>query len=218
MNKNLEKEYKNYIESDLPDLWSRIEMALPEKSNNEANSGKTNENEGIINKSIDTKDCEVVDFNEDIEKRQANNNSKRKKKSKQQWIGIMSGVAAAILVVSVSYKLFVNGDKFTSNSTMNSDCAPSAMNEEACYESDTCTESACEEECADACEGADYSDNEGSVVKNSANFGISSLSFKQIRHVTFCPSNAFNSSSFATLEATLDTFTFIVSPLFNISP
>ena len=159
MNKNLEKEYKNYIESDLPDLWSRIEMSLPEKNNAEVKNTRTNVNEEIINKSndeSDVTDSNVITFNENIDEKQSYSTSKRKKKTKRQWISIMSGVAAAILVVSVSYKLFVNGDKFASNSAMDSACAPTTESATASDAVDDCYEPMCDVgDCADYCEAED---------------------------------------------------------------
>ena len=45
MKRDFQEEYQNYIESDMPDLWSRIEPNLKEKNGKREEEGKREEKE-----------------------------------------------------------------------------------------------------------------------------------------------------------------------------
>lgn len=110
MSKNLEKEYSQYIDQQIPDLWNRIEAALPEK-----NVAKTVTE--TIDNNIDNKtDDKIVKFEK------AN---KKAKKPNTKIISIFSGIAVAMIAGIVIVPTILN------NSGLKSETAATSAREES---------------------------------------------------------------------------------------
>ena len=149
MNKNLEKEYKNYIDAGLPDLWSRIEASLPEKNNDSQNvSNKIDSSSKIYQASINGSNnvysdnvnsengnnIEKISFRNDITEInniEKDNKVHQKKKNIKPIIITLSGVAAAaLLILTLSPVLKDNTASLQSaqtNRATATDCADSAV-------------------------------------------------------------------------------------------
>ena len=106
--KNLEIEYNNMINAELPDLWSRIEAGVDDYE-----ASRKNNVEAI--KSIETKQ---------------NKTEKRLTKNTIMTIGKIVAAAAAVLIVANTFRMFGNRDM--SNATADS-CEEAAT----CCEEDT---------------------------------------------------------------------------------
>lgn len=103
MSKNLENEYKDLMNKEIPDLWARIESSLPEKNNKvsekiaENISSRSDRNIGAIpNKS-------VIEYNRGRKKKKWYKNPK--------VLSICGAAAAAVLAIAIMLPTLVSTKK-----------------------------------------------------------------------------------------------------------
>lgn len=115
MSKNLETEYKNLINTDIPDLWARIEAALPEKNIQNGNATVTsgdnliNYSTGNVNSVEDPVQFRHIkkSYNDQLSGKSANPKKKRKKFNYALW----SGVAVACIAVGILIPVLISTKK-----------------------------------------------------------------------------------------------------------
>lgn len=141
MKRNFNEEYKNYVNNDMPDLWSRIEPALKEKS-----IGKITEKAG----NTTSENEEGKELDEEIK---AINLQPRKRKN--SWMKYAS-VAAGVLLCIVGIRIYQNAgiessDESTNKMELTADCTTADE-----ISADDCIEESTEEECASESAAKDY--------------------------------------------------------------
>lgn len=146
MKRNFDEEYKNYVNNDMPDLWSRIEPALKEKS-----IGKITEKAGNTT-------SENEEGKEPGEEMKSINLHSGKRKNR--WMKYAS-VAAGVLLCIVGIKIYQNAGIESSDESTNQMeyLMDSAEAEDSAAEeisADDCTEESTEEECAGESAAEDY--------------------------------------------------------------
>lgn len=107
MSKNLEQEYKLHIETEIPDLWARIESSLPEKN--------------VTPVAEDT--AKVVEFN--------NIKTKKKKKLNAKVVTIASGVMVAGLAGLIILPSLFNGSLRSNDAVSHREMAMDAVADSA---------------------------------------------------------------------------------------
>lgn len=100
MSKNLEDQYKSMIDSDIPDLWSRIEQALPEKTPSNIvytyNGGAGGSNIVTMNHSSQMKDVYYTNTAKKTKK------NKKKKVNYAAWSSLAVACLALLIVIPVA--------------------------------------------------------------------------------------------------------------------
>lgn len=111
MSKELELEYKKHIENDIPDLWNRIEEALPPKNIEQVNSDEEN-----------LKDINSYEVN-------SSENSENKVVSftNRKKLRIFTGVAVAGICCMISIPAFLMGIKSSTSSAPAADATRNDM-------------------------------------------------------------------------------------------
>lgn len=147
MKRNFNEEYKNYVNNDMPDLWSRIEPALKEKS-----IGKIMEKEGNTT-------SENEEGKEPDEEIKAINLQSGKRKN--SWMKYAS-VAAGVLLCIVGIRIYQNAgiessDESTNKMELTADCTTTEE-----ISADDCIEESTEEECESAAEDYNMEDSAAS--------------------------------------------------------
>lgn len=147
MSKDFAKEYKDAVVNDLPNLWDRIEAALP------ADVNATSENEPIEFKKPEENKEAVVNSAE----------KPKKKKKKLVWLYVSLPAAAVLLMVIVPLGALLAAGVFGLTSKTASNSAPMAASSSNSYKAtadvDASLEAAPEAVYEDAQEEADYGIN-----------------------------------------------------------
>ena len=104
--KNLENEYKSMIHSEIPDLWSRIEAALPEK---EIGNNTTPNTEKTIS-AVSMQTFADADGNIENKKNSTNRKNKNAKKNRAVILTVTS-VLSACACGFIAFSVYLNGNK-----------------------------------------------------------------------------------------------------------